>query len=75
MYNTMKTFRKPYKKQNRDNTFAAQVRKMEVGDVIMLGGEYLERQSAYMGARRALPEAKFSIKTVNHSKATLTRIS
>lgn len=71
----MKTFRKPYKKQNRDNTFAAQVRKMEIGDVIEIGGEYLERQSAYMGAKAAFPDARFSCKVVNHNKATITRIS
>lgn len=71
----MKVFKKPYKKSDREKSFAAMVRKMEVGDVIELGGEYLERQSAYMGAKKAFPGAKFSCKITNSQKATLTRIS
>ena len=70
-----KTYKKPYRKQSREKSFAAMVREMKVGDVIELGGEYLARQSAYVGATQAFPTAKFSCRVVNSQRATLTRIS
>jgi hypothetical protein len=55
------------------NSFSDAVRKLEVGEFIVIKNDYNEKQSRYTLACKAFPEAKFGIKTQADGKVHLIR--
>ncbi len=57
----------------KKNTWTKQVRAMEVGESLSVSADYSKRMSQYVGAKKAFPGAKFSVKRQADGSFLMTR--